>query len=252
MRPRQRLVTRSRVVTSSMRRGWLPPVRWRPTRAVGSRRCVGGSTGSTSLGFSSVIRRSRSRGVGAGSFGSSGPSRALGGQWPSGVPLMSRWRTAARRSSRGWRRCGRACVATGWSECAKMLERALDLAPEWGSWRSTASLMLGISFVLSGERGSGRRGLRRHRREWRRRRGWMPTSRSLWLSARCWRARAANGRGAESVRGGGATCRGHGRAGSLHDERDHLRSAWQGSLAATRSRIGAGGVRLVPIACDHC
>ena len=68
-------------------------------------------------------------------------------------------RTAARRSSRGSRRCARSRVPTGSRRCSPTRELALEqLGPE-GWWRPTAQLALGVAHVLLGDSERGREAL---------------------------------------------------------------------------------------------
>jgi LuxR family transcriptional regulator, maltose regulon positive regulatory protein len=96
------------------------------------------------------------------------PELAIFGAWAQGLsghPAQAeRWADVAERgSSEGplvdgsatiepWEATLRASICRhGGEEMRADAERALRLAPEWSFWRSTASLSLGISFVISGD-----------------------------------------------------------------------------------------------------
>ena len=96
------------------------------------------------------------------------PAIAFWGSWAHGLSGDSaqaeRWATMAERSTTDgplpdgsatiepWEATLRASMCRhGMERMRSDAERALNLVPEWSSWRSTASLLLGISLVLSGE-----------------------------------------------------------------------------------------------------
>jgi LuxR family transcriptional regulator, maltose regulon positive regulatory protein len=96
------------------------------------------------------------------------PELAIFGAWAQGLsghPAQAeRWADVAERgSSEGplvdgsatiepWEATLRASMCRhGGEQMRADAQRALELAPEWSFWRSTASLSLGISFVLSGD-----------------------------------------------------------------------------------------------------
>ncbi len=96
------------------------------------------------------------------------PALAIFGAWAQGLSgrpaHAARWADMAERgicdeplvdgssSVDSWLAALRASMCRhGVERMREDAQRALDLAPEWGLWRSTASLMLGISFLLAGD-----------------------------------------------------------------------------------------------------